>query len=156
MAIEGRQTVETRPKARARGDVSADASPSHSAARQPARVVARLVPALGARIRRLYFAGTTCVFLLHGNVHDLIRQERGGRRGLRRPVTEFLATQLFGTWDVVLRHDLSQGLRRLAGGDADRLRRMTVSSSERIGEPKSWPRDPDAVLALLDQLVRRS
>ena len=22
----------------------------------------------------LYFAGTTCVFVLHGNVHDLIRQ----------------------------------------------------------------------------------
>ena len=26
--------------------------------------------------------------------------------------------------------------------------------SERIGEPKSWPRDPDAILALLDKLIQ--
>ena len=61
-----------------------------------------------------YFAGTTCVFVLHGNVHDLIRA--GGAAGAAYgSVTEFLATQLFGTWDVVLRHDLSQGLKAAAG-----------------------------------------
>ena len=26
-----------------------------------------------------FFAGTTCVFMLHGNVHDLIRQESASR-----------------------------------------------------------------------------
>src|SRR5262249_20904830 len=41
------------------------------------------------------------------------------------------------------------------GPDADRLRKMVPKAVERIGEPKSWPRDPDAVLALLDQLVRQ-
>ena len=55
----------------------------------------------------------------------------------------------------MLRYDLSQGLRVFAGSDADRLRQMTAKVGERIGEPKSWPRDPDAVLALLDQLVRQ-
>ncbi len=68
---------------------------------------------------------------------------------------EFLATQLFGSWDLVLRHDLGQGLRLFAGSDADRLRKMAALALERIGEPKSWPRDPDAVLGLLDQLVRQ-
>ena len=53
-----------------------------------------------------------------------------------------------------MRHDLSQGLRIAAGPDAERLRRMVALLSERIGEPKSWPRDPDAILALLDKLIQ--
>jgi AAA+ superfamily predicted ATPase len=100
-----------------------------------------------------FFAGTTCVFLLHGNVHDLIRQERDGACTYGA-ITEFLATQLFGKWDVVLQHDLSLGLKASAGGDGDRLRRMLVSLNDRIGEPKSWPRDPDLILALLDKLIQ--
>ena len=68
---------------------------------------------------------------------------------------DFLATQLFGTWDIVLIHDLSQGLRMAAGTDRERLRKMFGPVSERIGEPKSWPKDPDAILALLDQLFQK-
>ncbi len=100
-----------------------------------------------------FFAGTTCVFLLHGNVHDLTRLERDGTPAYGG-VTEFLATQLFGKWDVVLQHDLSLGLKAAAGGDGDRLRRMLALLSERIGEPKSWPRDPDMILSLLDKLIQ--
>ena len=100
-----------------------------------------------------FFAGTTCVFLLHGNVHDLTRQERDGSPAYGG-VTEFLATQLFGKWDVVLQHDLSLGLKAASGGDGDRLRRMLAILSERIGEPKSWPRDPDMILSLLDKLIQ--
>jgi AAA+ superfamily predicted ATPase len=100
-----------------------------------------------------YFAGTTCVFVLHGNVHDLIPREQAGER-IYGSITDFLATQLFGSWDVVLRHDLSQGLQIAAGPDADRLRRMVTLLGERIGEPKSWPRDPDLILALIDRLVQ--
>ena len=100
-----------------------------------------------------FFAGTTCVFLLHGNVHDLTRQERDGSVSYGG-VTEFLATQLFGKWDVVLQHDLSLGLKAAAGGDGDRLRRMLVTLSDRIGEPKSWPRDPDMILSLLEKLIQ--
>ncbi len=100
-----------------------------------------------------YFAGTTCLFVLHGNVHDLIPREQAGER-IYGSVTDFLATQLFGSWDVVLRHDLSQGLQVAAGPDGDRLRRMVGLLGERIGEPKAWPRDPDAILALIDRLVQ--
>src|SRR5262245_37118357 len=101
----------------------------------------------------LYYAGTTCLFVLHGNVHDLIRLG-DGEGAAYGSLPEFLATQLFGSWDLVLRHDLGQGLRLFAGADADRLRKMAALASTRIGEPKSWPRDPDAVLGLLDKLVR--
>jgi AAA+ superfamily predicted ATPase len=100
-----------------------------------------------------FFAGTTCVFLLNGNVHDLTRLERDGGAAYGG-VTEFLATQLFGKWDVVLQHDLSLGLKAAAGGDGDRLRRMIALLSERIGEPKTWPRDPDMILSLLDKLIQ--
>ena len=75
-----------------------------------ARAVVPWFPSWAREFADQYFAGTTCVFVLHGNVHDLIRQEQDGRRTYGG-INEFLATQLFGTWDVVLRHDLSQGLR---------------------------------------------
>ena len=52
--------------------------------------------------------------MLHGNVHDLVPKGQGGDAGYGS-LPEFLATQLFGSWDVVLRHDLSQGLRVFAG-----------------------------------------
>ena len=90
---------------------------------------------------------------MHGNVHDLTLQEAGKERSYGS-ITDFLATQLFGSWDVVLRHDLSQGLRIAAGSDAERLRRMVALLGERIGEPKAWPRDPDTILALLDKLIQ--
>ena len=32
---------------------------------------------------------------------------------------------------------------------------MIALLSERIGEPKAWPRDPDAILALLDKLIQQ-
>ena len=101
-----------------------------------------------------YFSGTTCLFLLHGNVHDLLRLG-GGRDGPFGSLPEFLTTQLFGTWDVVLRYDLSHGLRPYAGADGERLRKMVAALEARVGEPKTWPRDPDAVLALIDHLVQQ-
>jgi hypothetical protein len=67
-------------------------------------------PAWAREFAELYFAGTTSVFLLHGDVHDLVPLGPGpdGEYG---SLPQFLATQLFGSWEVVLRHDLSQGLR---------------------------------------------
>jgi AAA+ superfamily predicted ATPase len=118
-----------------------------------ARGVSPWFPDWAREFAEQYFAGTTCVFVLHGNVHDLILREQAGER-IYGSVTDFLATQLFGSWDVVLRHDLSQGLQIAAGPDGDRLRRMVALLGERIGEPKSWPRDPDLILALIDRLVQ--
>jgi AAA+ superfamily predicted ATPase len=100
-----------------------------------------------------YKAGTTCVFLLHGNVHDLIRVEREGAAAYGS-VTEFLPTQIFATWDVVIQHDLSLGLKAVAGSDADRQRRMAASLNNQLGDPKTWPRDPDTIFSLLDRLIR--
>jgi AAA+ superfamily predicted ATPase len=117
------------------------------------RSVAPWFPSWAREFADHFFAGTTCVFVLHGNMHDLTRHEHDSQPAYGS-INEFLATELFGNWDVVLQHDLSQGLRIAAGGDAERLRRMVSVLSERIGEPKSWPRDPDTILALIEKLIQ--
>jgi len=110
-------------------------------------------PAWAREFADLYYAGTTCLFVLHGNVSDLVRVHPEPKTHYGS-VPEFLATQLFGLWDVVLIYDLSQGLRVFAGTDADRHRAMIARLWERVGEPKTWPRDPDSVLDWLDALVQ--
>jgi SpoVK/Ycf46/Vps4 family AAA+-type ATPase len=120
-----------------------------------ALAVPKWYPAWAREFADQYFAGTTCLFVLNGNVHDLVRQD-DAQSGTYGTVADFLSTQLFGTWDVVLRHDLSHGLRMSAGTDVNRLRKMFGPLSERIGEPKTWPRDPDSILALLDQLFQKN
>jgi len=95
------------------------------------------------------------VFVLHGNVHDLIRAPVGGQDSYVS-LPEFLNTQVFGGWDLVLGHDLSRGLRMLAGADAGRLRAMAQYLTSRWGEPASWPRDPEKVLLMLESLIERT
>jgi AAA+ superfamily predicted ATPase len=117
--------------------------------------VPKWFPGWARELAEQYFAGTTCLFIFHGNVHDLVRQDEG-EPGTYGTLPDFLATQLFGTWDLVLQHDLSYGLRMFAGANRERLRKMFGIVSERIGEPKLWPKDPDAILGLLDQLFQKN
>jgi AAA+ superfamily predicted ATPase len=112
-------------------------------------------PSWARELAELYFSGTTCLFVLHGNVHDLIRCPRGGEDAYCS-LTEFLATQLFGSWGIVLHHDLGRGLRAAAGGDAKRLQAMVQYLSARLGEPGAWPREPDALLLLLERFIDRA
>lgn len=112
-------------------------------------------PAWARELAELYFSGTTCLFLLHGNVHDLLRRPVEGQDDYCN-LSEFLATQVFGAWDIVLHYDLARGLRPLAGSDPKRLQAMVQYLSGRLGEPGSWPRDPDALLLALDRFIERS
>jgi len=113
-------------------------------------------PPWAKQLADLYYSGTTCLFVLHGNTHDLLRCPDGdGDRYCN--VAEFLAGQLFGSWDVVLHYNLARGLRPLAGSDSARLQNMMQFLSSRVsGEPATWPRDPDSVLLLLDKLIERN
>lgn len=107
-------------------------------------------PGWAQRMAELYFSGTTCMFVLHGNVADWCQSEPG-RYG---SVGDFLATQIFGRWDLVLGYDLARGLKPLAGNDSARQREMVNTLSRRLGDLDRLPRDPSAVLALLDRLVQ--
>lgn len=102
-----------------------------------------------------YFSGTTCVFVLHGNVHDLIHRP-DGKNDRYCSLVEFLGTSLFGSWDAVLRHDLGHGLRLLAGPDGQRLQKMMQYVAAHLGQPANWPKNSDEILPLLDGLIERN
>ncbi len=122
---------------------------------QPPGPLPNWYPAWAAQLANQYFAGTTCVFVLHGNVHDLVRvSDEDGDRYCS--LSEFLVSQVFGRWDLVLGYDLSRGLRALAGDDPDRLRAMSQYLVGRWGEPATWPRDPEKALLGLDAFVERN
>jgi AAA+ superfamily predicted ATPase len=121
----------------------------------PAGTLPAWYPGWARDLADAYFSRTTCVFVLHGNVHDLIRSPAAGQEAYGR-LPDFLSTQVFGGWDLVIGHDLSRGLRILAGSDVARLRTMAQYLTSRWGEPASWPRDPERVLLMIEDLVERT
>jgi AAA+ superfamily predicted ATPase len=112
-------------------------------------------PAWARRLADLYFSGTTSLFIVHGNVHDLVRCNDAGGSIRYCNVAEFIAAHLFGSWDIVLHYDLGRGLRPLAGSNAERLRSMAQMLAP-MGDPSAWPRDPENVLLLIDRFIERN
>lgn len=112
-------------------------------------------PAWARELADLYFSGTTAVFALHGNVHDLIPCPAGAAPDYCN-LPAFLAGQVFGSWDVVLHYDLGRGPRVLTGGDPQRLAEMMKVLTPHLGEPANWPRDPDVFLPWLDRYLERN
>lgn len=113
-------------------------------------------PAWARELAELYYSGTICMFVLHGNVHDLVRCPETDGKDTFVSLSDFLATQVFGSWDVVLSYDVGRGLRALAGSDAKRLQAMMQHVTGAIGAPATWTRDPDKVLDPLEQLIQRN
>jgi AAA+ superfamily predicted ATPase len=126
-----------------------------------AAALAGWCPGWAERLGDAYLAGTSCVFLLHGNVRDLVPVAPPGAAQADLidawgTVSDFLARELFGRWDIVLSYDVGKGLRPLAGSDPARLRTMAQWLSERAGSAPSWPRDPDAAIAMIDAILERN
>ena len=133
--------------------LTTDAKPATPA--QPPGPLPDWYPPWAKELADLYFSGTTCLFVLHGNVHDLVRLPEGATNryvGL----TDFLVSQVFGRWDLVLGYDLSRGLRALAADDPERLQSMSQYLMARWGEPATWPRDPEKVLLGLEAFIERN
>lgn len=113
-------------------------------------------PGWAQELADFYFSGSACLFVLHGNVHDLIHCPPLSGAEEFLSLGDFLATQLFGRWDVILSYDLGRGLRPLAGREPGRLAKMVEYVAGRLGGPTAWPRDPDKVLVSLDRLIQRN
>jgi AAA+ superfamily predicted ATPase len=118
-------------------------------------------PAWGERLGDAYLSGTSCVFMLHGNVRDLVAvaaPAAAGRDNVAAwgTVPDFLAREMFGRWDIVLAYDVGKGLRPLAGPDPARLRSMAQWLTERLGNAANWPRDPDQAIAAIDAMFERN
>jgi AAA+ superfamily predicted ATPase len=111
-------------------------------------------PAWAKELAELYFAGSTSFFILHGNVHDLVYSPHG-RHGTFCSLSEFLAEQVFGQWDVVLSYDLGRGLRAEAGPDSARLQQMLKTTAGHLGVAGNWPREVDPALMAVDNLINR-
>ena len=117
-------------------------------------------PAWAERLGDAYLSGTSCMFLLHGNVRDLMplvppEVEAQPEEGWGT-LPDFLSRELFGQWDIVLTYDVGKGLRPLAGSDGNRLRTMVQWLTERLGAATGWPREPDAAIAAIDALLERN
>jgi hypothetical protein len=67
-------------------------------------------PAWARQMAEFYFTGTTSMFVLWGNVHDPVCCGAGADDEFCS-VAEFLASQLFGRWDLVIDYDLGRGQR---------------------------------------------
>ncbi len=116
-------------------------------------------PGWAREMANLYFAANTCLFVIHGNVNDLIhcRVEEGDETLDRFcGLTDFLAEQVFGTWDVVASYDMGRGIQAQAGPDPQRLRAMMKTLSANIGSPTTWTRTPDDVLTNYQQMIQRN
>jgi len=118
-------------------------------------------PAWAERLGDAYLSGTSCVFMLHGNVRDLVPvaalpADGKGAADAWGTVPDFLSREMFGRWDVVLGYDVGKGLRPLAGSDPTRLRTMAQWLTERLGNAANWPRDPDQAIAAIDAILERN
>ena len=112
-------------------------------------------PPWASRLSHLYFSGTTSMFVLHGNVQDLVRT--GGDPGASYgTLADFLAAQIFGRWDLILHYDLARGLRAFAGPDGDRLKAMVVMANRKVGDLAAARKDPATAFALLDRFVQNN
>src|SRR5689334_15461501 len=100
-------------------------APKKATPAQPPGPLPDWYPAWARELADLYFSGTTCVFVLHGNVHDLLRAPDDDGKDRYCNLDDFLASQVFGRWDIVLGYDLSSGMHTMAGPNVERLRGMS-------------------------------
>jgi hypothetical protein len=89
----------------------------------------------------LYFSGTSCLFVLHGNVYDLVETGEATVRFYDRRSFRHAVVRRLGWCSIRSRPRLAtaRGRRRL------RLQAMTRSLAL-PGEPAAWPNDPDRVV----------
>ncbi len=112
-------------------------------------------PPWARQLSEKYYSRTIALFVLHGNVRDLVPLKRAGKTEFV-PLHRFLREGLFGARDLVLTYDRGGGItfsrpemqedfqRALAGYD----------SFHGTNYAQGLPRNPDGVLNLLDNYLR--
>lgn len=103
-----------------------------------------------------YASGEAQMFVLHGNVGDLVRVEEKGKISYVM-LTDFLSSQLFGTWDAVIAYDQATGPRPIASSPA-RLERMRDAIERTMGplEALRALREPSRALPAIDSLLEHA
>jgi AAA+ superfamily predicted ATPase len=113
------------------------------------------LPAWARLLSEKYYSRTIAVFVLYGNVRDLVPFKRAGATQFL-PLARFLNEALFGQRDLVLTYDRGGGL-TFAHPDmqADFARALAgYDSFHGTNYAAGLPQRPDAVLNLLDNYLR--
>src|SRR5579884_2862489 len=103
-----------------------------------------------------YYSRTFSVFVLNGNVRDLVPINRNGGATEYVPLITFLNQGLFGKRDLALTYDRGGGL-SFATADMQGDFRSALSGYDSFHQTtysQSLPRNPDGVLNLLDNYLR--
>jgi AAA+ superfamily predicted ATPase len=106
-------------------------------------------------IRDAHLGGSSQTFILHGNVNDLIPIKKKPD-AVYAMLPEFLSTQVFGVWEMVMYYDQVHGPRALASTQS-RLNRINQNIERFIGPVESLKsqRGPAPVLSLLDRFLEQ-
>ena len=113
------------------------------------------MPEWAQSLAEKYHSRTLSVFVLYGNVRDLVPFDRGGAAEYV-PLLAFLNQGLFGRRDLVLTYDRGGGL-SFAQPDMQADFRNALSgydSFHQTNYAQSLPRNPDGVLNILDNYLR--
>lgn len=113
-------------------------------------------PRWATQLAEQYRGGTIIEFLVHGNIHDLVPAEAGGRTTFLS-LREFLARQLFPRRDHVIYFDPSRGISFRDDetfGDFHRVMQAVDAAKGTKYAQVGAPRDPWRALDLIDRYMR--
>ena len=106
-------------------------------------------------LAKKYLSRTLNQFILHGNVHDLVRHRQGDTTSFLR-LKSFMAEEFFGSRDLVLFYDRASGI-----WFRDEETQKDFSEAVSIRDPYSasgtsgkLPKDPVSVFSVLEQYFR--
>jgi AAA+ superfamily predicted ATPase len=112
------------------------------------------LPLWARELSEKYYSRSFAVFVLHGNVRDLVRVRRPDATEFV-PLEQFLSTALFGQRDLILQYDRGGLSFGSAESQADFRRALEgYDSFHGTNYAQGLPRNPDAVLNLLDNFLR--
>lgn len=104
------------------------------------------------KLRDSYLAGGASMFILHGNVADVIGSADGPNYVVET-IPDYLTRRLFGSYDLVLHYDVGRGLRAYAADDPRRLTQMNALLARVLGDKAELPRDPTQALRTIDRIA---
>ena len=112
------------------------------------------MPEWALSLSEKYYSRTLAMFVLYGNVRDLVAVESGGASE-HVPLLKFLRESLFGRRDLVLVYDRGGLSFGHPDGQADFQKALSgYDTFHQTNYSQGLPRNPDGVLSILDNYLR--
>jgi AAA+ superfamily predicted ATPase len=114
------------------------------------------LPGWAQQLSERYYSGAFSTFIVHGNVHDLVQARTGEEKSEFLTLQKFFQKVLFAQRDIVVCYDRGGGLSFAnAAMQADFRQALAgYDSFHASNYSKALPRNPDGVLAILDNYLR--